>query len=971
MSNPVPSATETENERAAKSPAESTRYDQPSGGTVAPTLLPAPGYVIPEPPPVPSVDLPERIGRYNILRLLGKGGMGAVYLAHDSQLGRPVALKVPRFSTDENPEILERFYREARTAARLQHPHICPVFDVDCADGTHYLTMAYIEGVTLGDVLRERSALPEREAAGLVRTIALALEEAHRQGIIHRDLKPSNIMIDKRGEPIVMDFGLAREIRTTSPDLSSPGAIMGTPSYMAPEQARGDSAALGPGCDIYSLGVLLYHLLVGELPFQGTVMEVIAQHLHNQPPAPTRKCPGLDARLEAVCLKAMAKEPSQRFLSMDDFALALQEFLSGKPVPRTASTEQDPLEPAAAEALVLFRTWGWETGIIKVRGRLRSAGEESDSRLSLLLNWLEGQTNAAAAKEAFGSLRQFSALRGWVLLGQVFAAKSKDGAAQCAILLDQAEDAAIEGDSVLRGAIIHQRGVVAYWRGQYALAMNHLHNALELLGSEHFVTGRVLDTLGMVYWGKNNFDVARELYQHAIHLKKRFEDERSLAVTYGLLGRLYLDWDMLDKAQEHFQLDLQLAQKCQDAHMQALVYNELGRAALIRGQQESEFRTGVPQKHWKKAAEWFDASIRGHQASGSAKNEGFARKDRALICLLEGNLDGAREHLSRAASLDLFRSKTSGEGVAKLRAVEARLAALQGNTSEALRLLHESIAWMDDNGKDSDAARIQLEIARTLRAAQEVPDLVTQAYLDALHRAEDCRRENLVRAIEQELRGHDVEAYAEHVFRRVRGPSVTGDTGSLSEGASETATCLFVNLSGFISYCQGLDSGEVMRTLNQLLNDLGTALEKRGGFVTSYLGGGFMALVRGVDHAGRAVQAALDLIAVVEEFNRPRAVLGLKQLPVRIGAATGSMYLGNIGTYHKMDFTAVGPPVNLASRLMREARPQVPCISKETWELLGDHFTFAPDNPRVIDRVEIGRPDAWDVLGRKQEQSRT
>src|SRR5262249_37914856 len=143
--------------------------------------------------PPNAADVPSRIGRYHVLRLLGRGGMGSVYLAEDTQLHRQVALKVPKFSSDE-PEALERFYREARTAARLQHPNICPVFDVDQVEGTHYLTMAYIEGETLASQAAAYAARPPRDAAALVLKLALALDEAHRQGIIHRDLKPSNVM---------------------------------------------------------------------------------------------------------------------------------------------------------------------------------------------------------------------------------------------------------------------------------------------------------------------------------------------------------------------------------------------------------------------------------------------------------------------------------------------------------------------------------------------------------------------------------------------------------------------------------------------------------------------------------------------------------------------------------------------------------------------------------------------------------
>jgi serine/threonine protein kinase len=271
--------------------------------------------------------LPAQFGRYRILNALGQGGMGAVYLAHDTQLDRRVALKVPHFGPNDGPG-LERFYREARAAATLDHPNLCPVYDVGSIDGIHYMTMAFVEGQSLQHFLH--SSLPSAaDAVALVRKIALALAEAHARGIVHRDLKPSNVMINQRGEPIVMDFGLARRVSAGDVRLTRSGSIVGTPAYMAPEQAAGETANLGQACDIYSLGVILYELLTGRLPFEGGVGEVLVQILTSQPPRPSTLRPGIDPLLEAVCLKALAKKPEERFRSMTEFAEALQETLTG------------------------------------------------------------------------------------------------------------------------------------------------------------------------------------------------------------------------------------------------------------------------------------------------------------------------------------------------------------------------------------------------------------------------------------------------------------------------------------------------------------------------------------------------------------------------------------------------------------------------------------------------------------------
>jgi tetratricopeptide (TPR) repeat protein/predicted Ser/Thr protein kinase len=279
--------------------------------------------------PAAAADLPESFGRYRILRKLGQGGMGTVYLAHDSQLDRPVALKVPHFSATDGPEALERFYREARAAALIVHANICPVYDVNELGGVPYVTMAYIEGRPLAELIRAGKPLPQRPAAATVRKLALALHEAHRRGVVHRDLKPSNVMINSRREPVVMDFGLAWRLDREDARLTKSGSILGTPAYMSPEQVRGDVSALGPGCDIYSLGVLLYEMLTCRLPFQGSTATVLGQILTQDPPRPSAHRMDLDPALEAVCLRAMARSVEDRYSTMGEMAEALGQYLRG------------------------------------------------------------------------------------------------------------------------------------------------------------------------------------------------------------------------------------------------------------------------------------------------------------------------------------------------------------------------------------------------------------------------------------------------------------------------------------------------------------------------------------------------------------------------------------------------------------------------------------------------------------------
>jgi hypothetical protein len=260
--------------------------------------------------------------------------MGTVYLAHDSQLERPVALKVPRFSADDGPEVRQRFLSEARAAATIEHPNICPVYDVGESDGILYLTMAYLEGPSLAQLLQERNdrgttPLPPRQAVALVSKLARALQEAHDRGIIHRDLKPSNVILNPRGEPILLDFGLARRLRHADARLTQSGQPLGTPAYMSPEQVFGAVQVMGPGCDVYSLGVILYQLLTGRLPFEGSMAEVLAQIVTRRPDPLSKHRPDLDPRLEAICQKALCKEIAERYAAMRDFAAALDDYVHG------------------------------------------------------------------------------------------------------------------------------------------------------------------------------------------------------------------------------------------------------------------------------------------------------------------------------------------------------------------------------------------------------------------------------------------------------------------------------------------------------------------------------------------------------------------------------------------------------------------------------------------------------------------
>jgi len=353
-----------------------------------PTIL-APGLNPPAPPSesVPWTGglphrLPARLGRYEMLKLLGKGGMGAVYLAHDEQLHRLVAVKVPHFAGPQQFHLRDRFLREARLAATLSHPNLCPVYDCGEVDGVLYLTMAYLEGRPLARFIRSGQQLPPRAVVAVVRQLALAMAEAHAKGVIHRDLKPSNIMITPSKQPVIMDFGLARRTDAEDLHLTQSGLLMGTPAYMPPEQINADAKAIGPAIDIYALGVILYELLSGRPPFQGPLGELMTRIMTEPPPPLTRTRADLPPALDAICARALAKKPDERFASMNEFAAALGDYLHGRyrlPEPEPEVTEtyeivEDNRPLDEQDAAGLFRAMAaHETRAARIAARARHA----------------------------------------------------------------------------------------------------------------------------------------------------------------------------------------------------------------------------------------------------------------------------------------------------------------------------------------------------------------------------------------------------------------------------------------------------------------------------------------------------------------------------------------------------------------------------------------------------------------------
>jgi eukaryotic-like serine/threonine-protein kinase len=293
---------------------------------------------------------------YEILEEIGRGGMGVVYKARQIALDRLVALKLMLAGVYASPEEIARFRIEAQAAARLDHPNIVRIYHCDEHEGQPFFSMELIPGSGLGE---RTVGLPWHPpaAAQLVRTLALAIHHAHQHAVVHRDLKPSNVLLRADGTPKITDFGLAKQL-DSSLDLTVTGRIVGSARYMAPEQAEGNTHAIGPATDIHALGAILYELITGRPPFDGqTLLEALGQVRWSEPVSPRAIRPEAPAALEAICLRCLRKDPARRYGTAEELAGALQRYLAEGP----GDLEYAPPPPIESKPESADRSQWWRT----------------------------------------------------------------------------------------------------------------------------------------------------------------------------------------------------------------------------------------------------------------------------------------------------------------------------------------------------------------------------------------------------------------------------------------------------------------------------------------------------------------------------------------------------------------------------------------------------------------------------------
>lgn len=539
------------------------------------------------PPEALELDLDDsaqrHFGDYELLEKIGQGGMGVVYRARQCSLDREVALKLLAAGPWASNEFVERFKREAQSAARMQHPNIVAIYEIGSHDQFNFFSMRLVHGPSLAQRLVEHGAYAATEAAHLLRRIAEALDYAHRLGVLHLDLKPANVLMDERGEPQVADFGLARRLDESFATDSD--EVSGTPSYMAPEQAQLKSHKLSPATDTYGLGAILYELLTGAPPFLGsTPQDTLERVVRDEVPALRSRRGEVPADLAAVCLKCLAKHPSDRYASARELADDLGRFLDGRPVSVRRLNAMQRLgrwaqrEPRVAAALVAA-ILALGIGLAATSLQWRRAETSADTSRSLL--W-QGRRQAALRLEQDG--------KGFEALPQLLINLSEEEHAgkTTAIALDRRRIGLLIG----QGATLIDRFTVA---DANPMATEISPDGSLLAISFNDLSVRWYDTATLTERGRVSLsDLTSSSGQRVPVLLLRFVDDHRLRATFEWQSNLTSpdDSDTLLIDLDHAKL---IEPPAAFAHFADASYSADGRIALLRNRQRQPQLWQVPQ----------------------------------------------------------------------------------------------------------------------------------------------------------------------------------------------------------------------------------------------------------------------------------------------------------------------------------------------------------------------------------------